>query len=88
MQVARPTCNSLFEPPATIPPRDSLICASPVDGQTCGGDSGGYAGSFRNGYWFVDGVTSATPPSCSGGISVFTSVPYFYKWIRDTTNGN
>ena len=65
------------------PPSASLLCADPLDGSTCRGDSGGYlGGTDSNGVHFVVGVTSFGPGNCWGR-SAFSSVTHYFNWIMN-----
>ena len=64
------------------------ICAGFEDGRTdaCQGDSGGALICMRNKKWSLYGVVS-WGEGCGRPLKpgIYTSVPYFYNWIKETT---
>lgn len=63
------------------------LCAGARDGGkgTCHGDSGGPLQCRVNGKWMIAGITSFGSGCAKPGFpDVYTNVPYFSTWIRDT----
>ena len=66
---------------------DWHLCVAKSGSSACQGDSGGPLACKVNDEWKLVGATSFVFGQCMTSVpSVYTRIPYFVNWIRQTTN--